>query len=467
MLGDTDTIRVYDIDEHAWTATITGAASNLGKLTNAVFGYTTNEVLVFSDYGAKLTIWSLLSSRGVEIRDPKYAVACHDFRPTSGHLALLTRGNAQDILMILGPGSCEVLRSIELGTVDAQSVQWSRNGYWIAVRDVASAGHRVLIFTADGHLFRTFSGLETLSEVRLGVNCTEWTSADTLLVGDNNDTATLLSRNTVSLPPLFQNHHHADNGQFSPISVFYHLIPIISLKTQLWEEQINAHGERTYKIASQPAHPPSASSSAKTAEGKRGVSMMVPNQNGELLVTKCDAAPTTVWIWSLQNGNLVAVLIHHSPIRQVMWHPSHLDILLIQCTIPEPAVHLWKRAWDEPLVLKLPLQKASGKIEASWLQSRNDDTLNIILTSMTQSVTAQISGAGQLLPYIEEVGSELKCNGSGPEDMFDEGNSLDLSPVKLEATAGFGSLNGLTSGSGSADEAIDDTFQYRKQIKAS
>ena len=243
-------------------------------------------------------------------------------------------------------------------------------------------------------------------------------------------------------------------------------MPIVSPKAQLWEEQIDVQRERTYKIASQPTNPPSSTSSAKIPEPKVGISMMVPNWKDKLLATKSDTAPTTTWIWSLQNANLVAVLIHHSPIRHLMWHPSDLDILLIQCAISEPAVHLWKQTWNEPLVLKLPLEKASGKIEASWLRSRSDDILNIIISSSVESMTAQISGAGQLLPHIEEVESELKCSGTGPEDLFDEGNSLDLSPVRFEATAEFGSLNDIGSGFGASDEIIDDTFQYRKQIKA-
>ena len=208
MLGDTETIRIFDIGDPAWNAKISGAVSNFGNLANTAFGRTANEVLVFSDFGAKMTIWSLLNSRGVEIRDPKYAVACYDFRPITGHLALLTRGGAQDILMILRPRSYEVLKSIELGSIDAQAVQWSRDGCWIAVRDVASAGNKILIYTADGNLFRTYSGLETDSEIPLGVKCTEWTPAGTLLVGDNNDNIMLLGRNSVSLP--------------APIPLYYH-----------------------------------------------------------------------------------------------------------------------------------------------------------------------------------------------------------------------------------------------------
>ena len=199
LVADTEAVRVFDVIDQTWQSTITGSASNLGKLANVVFGHTANEVLVFSDFGVKVTIWSLLTSRGVEIRDPKYAVTCYDFRSKTGHLALLTRGAAQDIMMLLKPGSHEVLKSVDLGTVDAQAVQWSGDGNWIVVRDIASAGHKVQIYTADGHLFRTFAGAEVLNEIGLGVNCIDWNAAGTLMVGGYNGSVTVLSQNTVSV----------------------------------------------------------------------------------------------------------------------------------------------------------------------------------------------------------------------------------------------------------------------------
>ena len=100
--------------------------------------------------------------------------------------------------MILNPGSHEVVRSVELGTVDAQEVVWSGDGRWIAVRDAASAGHKVLIYTADGQLFKTWCG-EMGSEIGLGVKCLQWNHlTGALTIGDYNDGVTFLRNETVS-----------------------------------------------------------------------------------------------------------------------------------------------------------------------------------------------------------------------------------------------------------------------------
>ena len=195
LLSDDDNVRVFEPTNPSWKATITSASSNLGAIANVVFGFSPNEVLVFSESGVKLTIWSLITSRGVEIRDPKYNVTCYSYRPRTGHLALLTRGGAQDVMLIVKSGSYKMLRSVELGTVDAQMVLWSTDGRWIAVGDAASAGYKVLVYTADGQLFKTWTG-ERGRDVQLGLKSMTWTK-QTLAIGDYNDEVVLLQKDTV------------------------------------------------------------------------------------------------------------------------------------------------------------------------------------------------------------------------------------------------------------------------------
>ena len=171
------------------------------------FGAISNDILVFSDFGVKVTLWDLGTSRGVEVRDPKYGLGrCGwDIRPRTGHLACLTRGEGGDGLVVLGRGGkgCEVVRSVELGTVDARGVRWSGDGVWMAVWDAGCRGEWVGVFTADGCLFRTYVGLrgregEGEGELGLGVRCVKWTAAGTLLVGDWNGRVVVLSKGFVS-----------------------------------------------------------------------------------------------------------------------------------------------------------------------------------------------------------------------------------------------------------------------------
>ena len=198
LLADDDTVRLYDVNDPSWSALIERAASNLGRIADVAFGYNPNEFLVFSDFGVKFTIWSLTTSRGVEIKDPKYTMPCYSFRPRTGHMAILARPAAQDILMLLSPSKHELISSTELPTVDAQEVSWSSDGCWLAIRDAASSGHKVLIYTADGQLFKTYSGVVDDVCIGLGLRSMAWNPSNGgLLLGDYSENVTILSKKTV------------------------------------------------------------------------------------------------------------------------------------------------------------------------------------------------------------------------------------------------------------------------------
>jgi len=198
LLADDDTIHLYDASDPQWHVTINGASNNSGKIAGVDFGYTASEVVVFSDYGLKATIWSLLTSRGVEVRDPKFSSRGYSFRPRTGHFAILTRETTRDMVMVLAPGTRELENSFALATIDAQGLKWSIDGRWLATWESASAGYNVLIYTSDGHLFRNYSGGQDVDRPGLGVKTVIWEPSQRyLVVACYNNQITLLSSTTV------------------------------------------------------------------------------------------------------------------------------------------------------------------------------------------------------------------------------------------------------------------------------
>jgi hypothetical protein len=130
------------------------------------------------------------------------------------------------------------------------------------------------------------------------------------------------------------------------------------------------------------------------------------------------------------------------------------------------------------MIVTLPLSKTGGRLEAHWLRSLDLGTYNILLTSTHAYTTAQISQTGSLIPSADAMSADpdlgFRSVGTGAEDMFDEGNSLDLSPIKIthdetmEVHDGFndsGDGSG-SSGFGMGNEMVDDTFHYRRHVKA-
>ena len=247
---------------------------------------------------------------------------------------------------------------------------------------------------------------------------------------------------------------------------------MISLpKAGVWEEQVNALNERSYVAAPQPASPPTSTSLGKSNNPTHGISVVAFNSDATLVATKNDFIPTTVWIWSLNTRTVIDVLIHHSPVKQITWHPSQSDLLLIHCAIPEPALHLWKTTWHAPRILALPLPRTGGRLEVSWLASPSDENFSFIISSAHRHAIARISSDGEILPETVLPEAAVDPIGTGAEDMFDEGNSLDLSPIKISHStvevSGYEDGNDHSgSGFGFTEEMLDDTFHYRRQVKA-
>lgn len=169
------------------------------------FGTDENEVIVFHSWNTRVTVFCLNSSRMTVIRQPKLAHHYgYGYRPRTRELAILLKPEVSDVLTVHEPGSHKLLNRTTLTTVDAQGLQWSPDGRWIAVWDLPSIGTKVLIFTADGKLFRTYTGPSGVDDsLDTGVKQIEWSSPDrggvsqTLAVGKINGNIDLLNTRTV------------------------------------------------------------------------------------------------------------------------------------------------------------------------------------------------------------------------------------------------------------------------------
>lgn len=198
LVANDKDILIYNVEDAQWQVTVKDAAGNIGKIAHVDFGYTPNEVFVLPEFGVRATIWSLPSGRRVEIRDPKILQKAYGYRPATGHLAFLTRPNAHDILLVLVPDSYKPITDIELSTTDARGLKWSPDGRWLAIWDTASAGSKVLIYTADGQLFKTYLGAEENNALELGVKSMEWDPlSGSIAIGDVGENVAVLRSTTV------------------------------------------------------------------------------------------------------------------------------------------------------------------------------------------------------------------------------------------------------------------------------
>lgn len=207
IVGSENRISVWQINSLEWHADIENIEPSV---TSVDFGARDDEAILLHAWGSKVTIFNLDSTRSRVIKSPKFCNPSsqgHAYRPRTRQLAILLKPETADLLTIHEAYSYELITKVTLPTVDAQGLKWSPDGRWIAVWDVPSNGTKILIYTADGQLFRTYSGLQEMESVHdLGIKCIEWApltrrnpNSELLVVGKFDGTVELLNTRTVSI----------------------------------------------------------------------------------------------------------------------------------------------------------------------------------------------------------------------------------------------------------------------------
>ncbi|OAL56406.1 hypothetical protein IQ07DRAFT_617044 [Pyrenochaeta sp. DS3sAY3a] len=492
LVSDEDNTRVYDLRDEKWSAVISNGSGGMGRNVHVDFGANEDEVLVWSDFAACVKIWSLSSGRAVEVRDPKFSGKDGKgwgYRPAVANrktavLAVLCRSAGSDVLLLLSSPSYTLLARTELPTIDAAGLKWSRDGRWLAIWDAASAGYKLHIYTADGHLYRTISR-EVSDEANewgvegLGIKSVEWVPGNEwLAVGGWDRRVRILSTRTFA-PVVFLDHTAVIN------------VPSASVYTEL----VDGQGTRTYALTPQPATPPKpVLEKHETGLMKQGISLLSFNADGTLCATRDDSTPSTVWIWDLRSLRPQCICIQYTPVKSLTWHPHDASRLLIQTALDAPTVCIYEAphpgaslassttsssastshpktqtqpAPQSPAILDLDahiarptLTAGSGpaKWSAAWLHTARDKKPLLAVANQHAHVLVWPDGKDQILRFEREDG------GDESDDSLYEiltGRKAVVSAAEMEAGFGYtgeeeegGNERGEEGGDGDGDESM-------------
>jgi hypothetical protein len=150
------------------------------------------------------------------------------------------------------------------------------------------------------------------------------------------------------------------------------------------------HTSRSFHRATQQISPPAPTADSKSSGGLRlGCSAVSFDASSNLVATRLDGSPTTIWIWDLAAAELRAVLLFHSPV-EFYWHPKIRELLLVTCQ-EEPlrsVPFIWDPLSDGPTCIPIgqdfPGGQASGRLQATWI-SQDSETATILLSDSQHS----------------------------------------------------------------------------------
>jgi hypothetical protein len=182
-----------------------------------------------------------------------------------------------------------------------------------------------------------------------------------------------------------------------------------------------------------------------------------------MMVTRNDSMPTSVWIWSITSLKPVAVLIQHSPVKTLAWHPSDSNLLLVTCLTETPLVYQWSQDWESPRIAFAPVGSSSPKSSIRWLPTEEPDQTLLLATSPTSYTVGFVEHRDEasqsrfvtIADAKDGDASPVKGTQSSRKDiteLFDE-STISEQGQDIDSSNGNGSM-----------EDMDDTFHYRRNV---
>ncbi|KIW55031.1 hypothetical protein PV05_07347 [Exophiala xenobiotica] len=393
--------------------------AHFGKLSLAEFVFNHRHALVIFEFGTTAAILSLVKPQREDVPHIKFPDS-RSFAnaPEAKHFALLRREKGRDRVTVfeMGQSNNITYHSFDTNTSDAQSLTWCpAKDPIIAVCDSAAYGAKVSFFTAQGHALKqldisseTFTkSIEPPSQPlnidmeSLGITHWKWTRGSkednrTLQITVNGQKQVLIRSQTIK------------SMSTQTITAFTHRDVVDGSQTFVWQETTHLPDTSTpvfirqtgtFDASDTQSEKPSDSTKQSGHTAQAHIDIISPNANHTIIATRIRTSPQTLFLWKLSeinNGNTQphTVLIFTHPIKQVLWHPTLANVLIILTTTKTPRLYAWYQEPLAPITGIIPIDGAtttpipnhSTNYSATWLLgcTRPDDhRCPFMLTSAT------------------------------------------------------------------------------------
>ncbi|KAF2862886.1 hypothetical protein K470DRAFT_242165 [Piedraia hortae CBS 480.64] len=301
-------VEVIDIDDSHHRIRLDNGSGRLGAIRSAEF-VAEESLLTVWEFGRAM-IWDLITGKGTELGDLKTPTS-YALREGKTLAAILRH----DVLNVWDlKGNC-----IATGKVsgDPQGLSYCPGGRWIAVTCPQYCETSLQIFSGDGHRYKGISNDEGSKRHAIGVKEILWAPDWRFIVlVQGGDGVAMLNTRTFAVEAVFDAEHGLE-----------------SEGVKVFQETISSSGQRSYASVSKPFMPPRLEAVAKT--GVVGFSA-----DGAYLSFRPPEMASSIFIFDVDSRTMQSVIIQHSAIKRMTWHPNPAAaLLMIDCG--EGVAHLY------------------------------------------------------------------------------------------------------------------------------
>ncbi|KZW00243.1 YVTN repeat-like/Quino protein amine dehydrogenase [Exidia glandulosa HHB12029] len=327
-------VNVYKLRDEEWTARIEAGVEGLVKAEWAPDG---RSILCFSEWGLRVTIWSLVTGTATYIQFPKYPDKGWAFRADGRYFVLAERHKSKDTLGVYDAADgYKVIRHYSVPTSSMASFVLSPKGSELAVWE-GPLEYKLCIMSLAGDHIATFT---PTVDPGLGIRAVSWhRSGSFLVVGGYDEKVHVLNNITwKSVATLEFSHRIPANSNAN-----------VWREPSNWLESTHGRGYLSYDRLSLPVSISVERADPAKPHPRTGVAQLTWNVDGTLLLIRFEQAPTAAFIYSFPgpgdpfNVTLRSVLLQSKPISYARWNPIKAGNLCISCD--NGALYTWSDDW--------------------------------------------------------------------------------------------------------------------------
>ncbi|KAG9602828.1 hypothetical protein KCU86_g8694, partial [Aureobasidium melanogenum] len=336
ILQTSSYVSLYSLANTATRVKIANGSASLGRIASVdIFG---ENVFVVWEFG-RIGIFEVARGRVTEVGELKTGIgslkSAWGIRRVKGRaevLAMMCRNSATDVLSLILAPSTTPFTTINIPTIDAQSLAWTPSGKWLSILDtpLSAPNSAVHIYTADGNFYRSYppaSSVPVEETYALGPLRQVWGS-NHLALANADGSITLLSTTT-----------------FSPVYTFEPWTITEDNISAVYREQVSGKGERNWTYLGNGDD----TTSQLLASYSPAIEMKF-DAAGKFIAFRYEAFPETVVVWKIpsskpifasatqdtepeiennedQNTSIL-VFHHHTTVKKLQWHPTISGLLL-------------------------------------------------------------------------------------------------------------------------------------------